>query len=168
MQQLLTADEVFGIGVEIEKNGYAFYTAAAAGTAGSAIKKLLLELAEWESNHIEIFTTLRKMLPPESRDANLFDPADEISLYLKATADDHVFIRNSNMEKLAASCKTPEEILSMAMTFEKDSVVFYSSVREAVSEAEGKSQIEELIHQELTHIGFLSRELQMIKASASG
>ena len=45
MDQILTADEVFGIGVEIEKNGYAFYSAAAAAAAGMEIKKLLLDLA---------------------------------------------------------------------------------------------------------------------------
>jgi rubrerythrin len=165
MEQLLTADQVFGVGVEIEKNGRAFYAAAASNTAGSSIRKLLNELAQWEKKHIEIFTTLRAGLPPQARDENLYDPLDEIALYLKATADNHVFIRNSNMEALAAGCRTPQEILNIALSFEKDSVVFYASVREAVAEGAGKSEIEQLIHEELTHIGFLTRELQKIKTA---
>lgn len=167
MERLLTADEVFAIGLDIEKNGYAFYTAAAAGAAGHTIKILLTELAAWESKHIEIFRNLRKMLPPETKEANLFDPADELSLYLKATADNHVFILNSDMDKLVAACNAPAEILSLAMSFEKDSVVFYSSVREAVDRQESKAQIELLIHQELSHIGYITREMQKIKAASS-
>jgi rubrerythrin len=165
MEQLLTADQIFGIGVEIEKNGRAFYAAAASNAAGSSIKKLLNELAVWEKKHIEIFTALRNKLPPQAKDENLYDPSDEIALYLKATADNHVFIRNSNMEALAAGCKTPQDILNIALSFEKDSVVFYASVREAVAEGAGKAEVEQLIHEELTHIGFLTRELQKIKTT---
>ena len=165
MEQLLTADQLFGIGVEIEKNGRAFYASAASNAAGSSIKKLLNELAQWEKKHIEIFTALRAGLPPQARDENLYDPSDEIALYIKATADSHVFIKNSNMETLAAECNSPREILNIALSFEKDSVVFYASVREAVAEDAGKAEIEQLIHEELTHIGFLTRELQKIKTA---
>jgi rubrerythrin len=163
MEQLLTADQIFGIGIEIEKNGRLFYATAASNAAGSSIKKLLNELAQWEKKHVEIFTELRRRLPPMARDENLYDPSDEISLYLKATADGHVFVKNSNIEPLAAGCKSPREILDIAMSFEKDSVVFYASVREAVAEGAGKAEIEQIIHEELTHIGFLTRELQKIK-----
>jgi rubrerythrin len=165
MEQLLTADQIFGIGVEIEKNGRLFYASAASSAAGSSIKKLLNELAVWEKKHIEIFTALRSKLPPQAKEENLYDPSNEIALYLKATADNHVFIRNSDMEALAAGCKTPQDIMNIALSFEKDSVVFYASVREAVAEGQGKAEIEQLIHEELTHIGFLTRELQKIKAS---
>lgn len=166
MGQLLTADEIFGIGIEIEKNGRLFYATAASSAAGSSIKQLLNELAVWEKKHIEIFTGLRKKLPPQARDENLYDPADEIALYLKSTADSHVFIKNTDIESLVAGCKTPGDILTIAMSFEKDSVVFYASVREAVAEGSGRAEVEQLIHEELTHIGFLTREMQKIKAKS--
>lgn len=165
MEQLLTADQVFGVGIEIEKNGRAFYAAAAAGAAGSSIRKLLNELAVWEKKHIEIFTGLRDSLPPQAKDDNLVDPSDEIALYLKATADNHVFIRNAETAALAASCRTPADILNLALSFEKDSIVFYASVREAVSEGQGKPEVEQLIREELSHVAFLTRELQKVKAA---
>jgi rubrerythrin len=168
MDQILTADEVFGIGVEIEKNGYAFYSAAAAAAAGEGIRKLLLDLASWETKHIETFTALREHLSPEALDADLYDPGREITMYLKATADNHVFVKGSGMEELAATCKTPLDILNIAMSFEKDSVVFYSMVSEAVSASSGRAEVERLIHEELTHIGYITRELQKIKAAARG
>ena len=168
MDQILTADEVFGIGVEIEKNGYAFYSAAAAATAGMEIKKLLLDLATWETKHIETFMALREHLSPQALNENLYDPGGEITMYLKATADSHVFVKSSTMEKLTAECKTPVDILNIAMSFEKESVVFYSLVREAVGAASGRGDVEKIIHEELTHIGYITRELQKVKAAAAG
>jgi len=165
MEQILTADEIFGIGIEIEKNGCLFYTAAASTAAGSSVKKLMHELALWEKKHIAVFTSLRAKLQPQTKNENLYDPNDELALYLKATADSHVFIKNSNMEALAAGCKTAVDILNMALSFEKDSVVFYASVREAVAEGAGRAEVEQLIHEELTHIGFITRELQKISTA---
>ena len=166
MEQIFTADEIFGVGVEIEKNGREFYTAAASETAGKSIRKLLQGLAIWENTHIEIFSNLRKRLSQEAKNENLYDPNDEIALYLKATADNHVFIKNSNMEALAAGCTTAADILNLALSFEKDSVVFYASVREAVAAGSGKAEVEQLMHEELTHIGFITRELQKVKSKS--
>jgi rubrerythrin len=168
MDQILTADEVFGIGIEIEKNGQAFYSAAALEAAGEGIRKLLLDLASWESMHIEVFTSLRERLSPEALDEHLYDPGDEIGMYLKATADSHVFVKNSAMDKLAATCKTPLDILNIALSFEKESVVFYSMVSEAVGAGSGRAEVDKLIHEELTHIGYITRELQKVKAAAGG
>ena len=140
MEQLFTADEIFGIGIEIEKNGRKFYAAAASEAAGVPINKLLHELALWENRHVEVFTGLRNKLPAQAKNENLYDPNDEIALYLKATADSHVFVKNTNMEALAADCKTGADILNMALSFEKDSVVFYASVREAVADGSGKAE----------------------------
>jgi rubrerythrin len=163
MNQLLTANEVFRIGVEIEKNGLKFYRTAATQAAGAPIKKLLSELADWENQHIEIFEELRKNLPAQFKNENLFDPEDEIGLYVKAMADTHIFVKNSDSESLASRCATAGEILNCALTFEKDSVVFYTAMREVVGEAAGKSEVEEIIHEELTHVGILTRELQKVK-----
>jgi rubrerythrin len=70
------------------------------------------------------------------------------------------------MEKLTAECKTPVDILNIAMSFEKESVVFYSLVREAVGAASGRGDVEKIIHEELTHIGYITRELQKVKTAA--
>ena len=42
-----------------------------------------------------------------------------LHLYLKATADSHVFIRNKDIRELASKCKTPIEALDLAVGFEK-------------------------------------------------
>ena len=163
MEQILTAEEIFGIGVEIERNGKAFYEAAAAGASGAGIKELLNMLSAWETKHIELFSRLLESIPAEIRNQNLYDPENEIALYVKATADNHIFVKNSNTGELVASCKTPVDILTMALSFEKDSVVFYASMREVVGERQGRDEVDRLIHEELMHISFITREMQKIK-----
>ncbi|OGJ86345.1 MAG: hypothetical protein A2268_01540 [Candidatus Raymondbacteria bacterium RifOxyA12_full_50_37] len=163
MSQEFNADQVFGIGVEIEKNGKEFYTAAAQSSAGQSIKTTLEELAKWEDQHIAIFSNLRKNLPATAAQDNTYDPNNEITLYLKAAADNHVFIKNKDPRALAKVCDTPIEVIGIAMNFEKDSVVFYSAMRNAIPAELGKSDIEKLIDEELKHIVILTKILGGLK-----
>jgi rubrerythrin len=163
MAQGITAEDVFRIGIEIEKNGRAFYVKAASTAAGAAIKAKLTELAGWEEQHIELFDRLCKALPLRASNLLLFDPDDEVALYVKAMADSSVFTKETDAEAQAARCSTPAEILKLALAFEKESVVLYSSLREAVAVDCGRSEIEKLIHEELRHVGILTGELKKLR-----
>jgi rubrerythrin len=151
------AREIFDIGVQIETNGKAFYEAAAKKTAETATREFFLELAAWEGTHIKLFGELRDALPTAAGNTPLFDPNDEAALYLQATADSHVFVKNKDMVALVAGCKGPLDILDIAMTFEKDSVVFYTTMKKVVAKNLGQDKVERLIDEEIKHIGMLSQ-----------
>ena len=151
-------DEVFQIGVQIETNGQKFYETIAKNTSDPSVQKLFLDLAKWESQHIELFKKLRQRLPDSAKRGDLFDPNQELHLYLKATADSHVFIRNKDIQKLASTCKTPIEALDFAVTFEKDSVVFYTTMKKLVPEHLGKGEMDTLIDEEISHIFLLTQK----------
>jgi rubrerythrin len=152
------ANEIFQIGVEIEKNGKAFYQAAAKSAKTAEAKKLFEELSRWESGHIAIFETLKNKLAASAREETAFDPDNEALLYLKAAADTHVFGQNANAEALAAECKTALATLKMALNFEKDSVVVYANMRNLVPEKLGKPDIDKLLNEELQHISQANRK----------
>ena len=151
------AREIFDIGVGIEVNGKAFYEAAAKKTAETAMREFFLELAAWENTHIELFGELRDALPIGAGNVPVFDPNDEAALYLQATADSHVFVRNTDMVALVAGCKGPVDIIDVAMTFEKDSVVYYTTMKKVVSKDLGQDKVDRLIDEEIKHIGLLSQ-----------
>jgi rubrerythrin len=158
------ADEIFQIGVQIEKNGEKFYKTVARNTPDLSVQKLFSDLSRWESNHIEVFEKLRQGLPDSAKGGDLFDPDHELHLYLKATANSHVFIRNKDIPELASTCKTSIEALGLAIVFEKDSVVFYTTMKKMVPEHMGKSEIDTLIDEEISHIFILTqkkRELEI-------
>jgi rubrerythrin len=151
------AREIFDIGVQIEANGKAFYDAAAKKTAETSVREFFLELAAWEGQHIKLFSELRDALPKAAGNAPVFDPNDEAALYLQATADSHVFVRNKDMVALVAGCKGPADILDLAMTFEKDSVVFYTTMKKVVAPNLGQDKVDRLIDEEIKHISLLSQ-----------
>jgi rubrerythrin len=151
------AREIFDIGVQIEANGKAFYEAAAKKTAETATREFFLELAAWEAQHIKLFGELRDALPKGAGNVPVFDPNDEAALYLQATADSHVFVRNKDMVALVAGCKGPLDIIDIAMTFEKDSVVFYTTMKKVVAKNLGQDKVDRLIDEEIKHIGLLSQ-----------
>ncbi|HMK52278.1 MAG TPA: ferritin family protein [Thermodesulfobacteriota bacterium] len=152
------ADEIFQMGIEIEANGQKFYETVAKNTSEPSAQKVFFDLARWESEHIELFRKLRQGLPDSAKQEDLFDPNQELHLYLKATADSHVFVRNKDITALATMCKTPIEALDLAVAFEKDSVVFYTTMKKLVPEHLGKNQIDSLIDEEITHIFVLTQE----------
>ncbi len=153
------ADEIFKIGVQIEKNGYAFYSAAAQRSSDDQIKQLLGELAHWEERHIEIFEKLRKELSAQADVMAEFDPDNTVHLYLKSIADSKVFVKGQKMDGELDICNSPSDVLATALAFEKDSVVFYSSMKEAVRSDLGKEDIDKLIREELLHVGIITQEL---------
>jgi rubrerythrin len=152
------ADEIFQIGVQIEANGQKFYETVAKNTSDPSAQKVFFDLAKWESEHIELFKKLRQGLPGSAKQEDLFDPNQELHLYLKATADSHVFIRNKDISGLASKCKTPIDVLNLAIAFEKDSVVLFTTMKKLVPAHLGKDQIDALIDEEISHIFILTQK----------
>ena len=162
MSIYLNADDIFRVGVQIETNGKLFYETAAKQTQEARAKELFKELADWENQHIELFERLRLQLPETAREMNLFDPGSELEIYIKATADSHIFIRNKDISSLVSALKTPQEVLDLAVTFEKDSVVFYSTMKKAIPESFGKERMDALINEEIKHIAMLTQQKEKL------
>ncbi|MFO7908251.1 MAG: ferritin-like domain-containing protein [Planctomycetota bacterium] len=162
MAMMFNANEVYQIGVEIEKNGKEFYREAAAVAEDPDTEKLFKDLSAWEESHVELFETLKRQLPAESGGFEVSDPDGEMTRYLKANADSHVFVINTDMSRLVQECGSPEEILKLAMRFEKDSVALYSSMKNLVPEDMGRETIDRLIQEELSHVSFLQARMESL------
>ena len=153
------ADEIFEMAEQIERNGALFYRRAAELVKDAEVNKLLLKLAAWEDGHERIFASMRADLSNQEREPMAFDPEDETSMYLRAMADGHVFDVTVNPADKLTGKESAEDILRMAIGQEKDSIVFYTGLKEMISQKTGKERIEEIIKEEMSHIGFLNREI---------
>jgi rubrerythrin len=163
MGQLFNADEIFSMGVQIEKNGFAFYTKAAENTEDPDQKDLFIRLAEWEQKHIAIFEDLRVKLPVTVKENDVYDPDNMVHSYLKAVADNNVFVKGLSLDPESLIWTTPVKVLGTALDFEKDSVVFFSSMKEITIDKSGALEVEKLIREELRHIGFLTGEIRKLE-----
>ncbi|PNX49697.1 MAG: rubrerythrin [Thermoplasmata archaeon M9B1D] len=146
-------DEILEIAEQIERNGARFYRNAAQKIPNVDKKRLLINLAEMEDNHEQIFKTMRKNLSEDEKMMTSFDPEDETSSYLKALADTRIFYEKE------IDFSSIKEILKSAITAEKDSIVFYLGMKDVVSDHIGKDKIDAIIREEMSHIKLLSKEL---------
>ncbi len=151
------AKEIFEMAEQIERNGILFYREAAKEIVSPDTKSLLLKLAEMEDNHRKTFAALKSELTDKERESTVFDPEGESALYCKALADTRVFFEK---EMDTSSLQT---ILKEALTAEKDSIVFYLGLKDAVPEKFGKNRIDNIIKEEMAHIRLLSNELRDLK-----
>jgi len=147
------ADEVFEMAEQIERNGAKFYRDAAKSVKDSSNKDLLLSLSKMEEAHEKTFKSMRSTLTQAQKASTVFDPAGEAALYLKALADTRVFFE----KKIDTTSML--EILKSAIEAEKDSIVFYLGMKEAVPAAFGQDRIDGIIKEEMGHITVLSKEL---------
>ena len=147
------ADDVFEMAEQMERNGGKFYRTAADSTQDSAGKEFLLELAAMEDQHEKTFSAIRAELSSQEKASTVFDPAGEASMYLRALADTRVFFEKE------IDVSSMKQILKSAIEAEKDSIVFYLGMKEAVPENLGKGRLDHIIKEEMGHIKLLSKKL---------
>ena len=157
------ADEILAMAEQIERNGARFYRRAAGMVKDAEVSKLLQDLAAWEDAHQKAFASMRQILREGERKPTAFDPEDEISLYLQAMADGHVFDVRVNPADRFTGKESAKDILQMAVGQEKDSIVFYLGLKEMVSAIMGKDKIDKIIREEMRHIGFLNKEIAALR-----
>jgi len=162
MSFTFNADEVFEVAQVIERNGVRFYKTAAKQISDSDERKLLERLALDETSHEKLFTSMRSELADDQRAQMTFDPDDMTSLYLQALADKNVFDCSVAPESMFDENTTTEDILRMAIGMEKDSIVFYLGIKEAMKDQSNKERVEAIIREEMGHVATLSRELTRI------
>jgi rubrerythrin len=153
------ADEIFQMAQQIERNGVHFYRLAAQRAQEAGRARLFLKLAAMEEGHEKVFARMRAELTEAERRQKVFTPEDQGSSYLRAWADIHVFDLRSNPAEKLGGKETVEDILRVAIGLEKDSIVFYTGMKEAVPERLGRNRIDEIIREEMHHVENLSREL---------
>jgi rubrerythrin len=151
------ADEILKMAEQIERNGYQFYSTAADNASETRAKEFLLKLADMEREHEAYFASLRKQLSDQEKEATTFDPEGEMELYLRALADTRIFFEKE------IDITSMEEILKAAIMAEKDSIVFYLGMKNAVPKRLGTDKVEEIIEEEMRHITMLSEELLALK-----
>jgi len=153
-----TADDVFEMAGQLERNGAAFYRGAAERLADDpAAREMLLGLAEMEDNHERLFADMRASLTDADTAVTVFDPNGDAVHYLRALADTRVFFQKT------VDTSSMKEILKAAIEAEKDSIVFYLGMKEAVPEKHGKRRLDTILKEEMGHIRMLSKELMALK-----
>ena len=162
MKLEFSAEEIFEMAMQIERNGAKFYRQASESKLAQdpQIKKLLLDLSRMEVQHEKVFASMAKELTDRERTPMVFDPENELGLYLKALADGRVVDTRTEPAAKLKGLKKLEDVFAFAIGLEKDSIVFYTGMKEVVPEHLGKNRLDKIIREEIGHIAFLNREIE--------
>ena len=155
---IFNASEIFEIAINIEKNGQIFYRKAASIITNTEIIELLESLAAMEDSHEEYFIKLKNEFATEHK-GNIPDIDGQLEMYLKSYAEGKVFDTKKSPDSLINENSSIEDIFETAIDFERNTVVFFTLLRELVPEGLNKDKIDILIKEELKHVAILSNHL---------
>ena len=114
-----------------------------------------------EDRHKISFEEMKKVLSEGEQADTVFDPNDELSMYLNAMADAQGGEGDPDVLELITGKETMEEIVQIAIGLEKKSILFYVGIEDLVPDKLGREKIDEIIREEKKHIaqlnGFLNK-----------
>ncbi|MDA8086847.1 MAG: ferritin family protein [Nitrospiraceae bacterium] len=157
MADFFNAFEIFEIAEQIERNGGAFYRKAAEAAEDEELGGVLLQLASMEDDHIKVFSSMKEELEGQPW-AQGFEQENEAVLFLRAMASGKVFGDRKDLVELAGDMSMTD-ILDKAISLEKDSIAFYTGIKELVPAEFGKGRIDAIIKEEMRHVRILSERL---------
>lgn len=147
-----SADEILEMAETIERNGAKFYRKAATMASDEQVKGRLLGMADMEDGHLDTFKRIREQLSDKEKRPTTFDPDNQAALYLQAMAAAHGSEGKVTPTQELTGQESLDEIIEIALNAEKESVVFYTGLKELVPAHAGRDIVDEVISEELSHI----------------
>ena len=141
--------EVLEQAVQTEKLGYQFYTTMAVRfKENEKLVKLFGTLAEKELRHEKTYAEMKDTVGDDEPEG-----WEEISHYLRAIVESQFFLGKNKSLPSMEHVNTVSDAVNYAMEFEKETLLYFYGIRDAVRE---KELVDEIINEEKSHIMWLS------------
>jgi rubrerythrin len=150
MMAVFTAAEAIDIALRLEKNGQAFYEAAARKFDDPQVKELMKDLAAWEQKHYDTFQELADQMKIEEPTLLTGPYWEDYDLYVQAALDSSLLHGPDKAVALVDGIESAEDALRMALGFEKDAQLFYYDLRDMMPESE-REAVDTIIREEKGH-----------------
>ena len=154
---MFRASEMLQMAIEIERSGLAFYAACVRAARDERVGEVFQFMTGEEKRHIEIF---RRMEEPLARYQLPETYPGELQAYMRALIQERVFAEPEAGAQQAAAVENPFQAIALAIGFEKDSILFYSAMKQLVRQSEGET-LDQVIAEEQGHI----RRLMELRAT---
>ena len=155
-----SGSELINIAIGIERRGIAFYDIMTKSTETTAAREMFQRLADMEREHIRIFEGMLS-------EADKYQPADsypgEYAAYLQALVDSAVFTDDLVTSELATEADSDVEAMELAISAEKDSILFYYGMRD-IMPRRAQPTVNKIISEEKSHLA----ELTALKKQLAG
>jgi len=138
--------DIIDLAIQIEKNAEHIFRKASCQISNPSLVTILQWLAEEEVAHAAWFRQLRKTI-----DTQASDPAEEAmgkSLLSDVLGKQSFSLKEADFSKL----NRLGDLLSLAIEFENDKVLFYKMLRPFIANDETLDFLEKIIAEEMHHI----------------
>lgn len=141
--------EIIEMAVQTERLGYLFYTEMAERFAeNQRLAKLFGTLALKEKRHEAVYLELKEITGEEEPEG-----WEEAQKYFRAFVESEFFLGSRKSLPSMQRLKTVEEAVDFALGFEKETLLYFLGLRDAVGE---KDVVDEIINEEKSHIMWLN------------
>ncbi len=141
--------EVLEQAVQTERLGCQFYTSIAGKFKhDERLVKLFTTLAEKELRHEKTYSELKDMVGDSEPEG-----WEEVSQYLRAIVESEFFLGKNKALPSMDGIKTVSNAVDYALGFEKETLLYFYGVRDAIKE---KELVDEIINEEKSHIMWLN------------
>lgn len=138
--------------IHLERRGLAFYQAAADASEKADVSEVFQFMIVQELRHVEIFSNMKNRLDDDYQLPESY-PGENRS-YLNSFLEDQVFSSPEQAADKARGILDPRQAVDVAIQFEKESILFYSGIKQMVRSSE-HDEIERVISEEHRHVRLL-------------
>ena len=155
-----TATQALEMAMDIEQNGEIFYNKVAEKSTDPEVKALFEDLAAQERGHYRVFQRMLEGMQPAPELSAAYPAAyqDEYQAYVHVAMENALFAGPDKAFALAEQAEDRETATRAAMSFEKDTLLFFYDLRDMVGEADQEA-ISKVILEEKKHLRRLVRML---------
>jgi rubrerythrin len=144
-----SAVEVIEQAIQTERLGNAFYSEMSARFSDNEqVKELFSTLAVQEIAHEKKFEEMKSGMADDD-----LENWEEASKYLRAIVESEFFLGSKKSLPEMSDVKSPQEAIRFAMGFEKETLLYYLGLRDAVRD---RSIIDKIVDEEKSHIRWLN------------
>jgi rubrerythrin len=147
MSVQLTGADLIDLAVQTERRGERFYRDAEAATTQADAQTLFKYLGDQEVVHRKLFERLGSAIVVTEIDPTAWDEALE---YIEATVDSAFFTKDAPIRRIPEGATTTE-MLSLAIEFEQQTLLYFASLRDLVQPA-NRELVDRIIAEERSHV----------------
>ena len=163
MAQEFNLYEVKQIGLNLEKDGLAFYTKMAGLAKSARAKAIFLKLASDENDHIRWIE--ENIHVEDLLQEKLMDASGHIDDYIRNIVKSGVFPNPEKAPEAMKSIRKDEDAVEIAMEAEQTSTRFYDYLARNTQESETRKILYRLKEQEIQHYRLLKDFLNELNKS---
>jgi rubrerythrin len=159
MTDMIDAEELINIAIDIERRGISFYDVMARSTDNVIARETFEALAEMERDHLHLF---QSMLGETANDIQEFTAAKTPG-YIRTLVNEAVFSDDLVTSETAMQADSDIKAVELGISAEKDSLLFYYEIKDSIPQPLIPT-IDRIIAEEKFHL----QQLSAIKEKLAG